>query len=255
VRDSMIKSLQTVATKQLHLKELGLVPEGTFDRIARSTVSLATDELYEQVRQGKSQVLRDCQIVRLGVVDGQPTAWLRSQQNAQRAVAADLVICGTGWQQGVPFLPQAVQDKLFDADGNFRLYRQILPLHVPDLYFCGYNSSFYSPLSAEAAAWWIASHLMGEIRLPPLEQCETHISARLFWMAQRTEGKHARGTNLVPFSMHNVDEILSDVRLDVPRLTRFMQWLLPIQARDYRRVHRRLLARNRTRQQMYNPKV
>jgi len=56
LRDGMIKSLQNVATRQLHLKELDLVPEGTFDRIARSTVSLATDELYEQVRQGKTQV-------------------------------------------------------------------------------------------------------------------------------------------------------------------------------------------------------
>ncbi|MAK55137.1 MAG: monooxygenase, partial [Pusillimonas sp.] len=36
VRDNMIASLQKVATRQLKLDKLGLVPEGTFDRIARS---------------------------------------------------------------------------------------------------------------------------------------------------------------------------------------------------------------------------
>jgi len=241
LRDGMIKSLQNVATRQLHLKELDLVPEGTFDRIARSTVSLATDELYEHVRQGKTQVLRECSITRLGVQNNKPVAWLSNGQT----VAADVIICGTGWQQGVPFLPQDVQARLFDEKGNFKLYRQIFPLHVPNLYFCGYNSSFYSPLNAEAAAWWIASHLMGDIRLPPTIECEAHIKKRLAWMFERTEGKHARGTNLIPFSMHNVDEILSDVGLDVSKLTRLKQWLMPIQARDYQRINQGLLARHR----------
>jgi len=245
LRDSMIKSLQTVATKQLHLKALDLVPEGTFDRIARSTVSLATDELYEQVRQGKTQVLRECAITRLGEQNGQTVAWLSNGQMLE----ADIVICGTGWQQGVPFLPQAVQEHLFDEAGNFQLYRQILPLRIPNLYFCGYNSSFYSPLNAEVGAWWIASHLMGDIHLPPLDECEAHIRTRLRWMAERTEGKHARGTNLIPFSMHNVDEMLGDIGLDVSRFTRLRQWLMPIQARDYRRVNQRLVQRWRARQQ------
>jgi len=242
LRDGMVQTLQSIATRQLHLKELDLVPEGSFDRIARSTVSLATDELYEQVRQGTTQVLRECAITRLGVEAGQPTAWLSNGT----AVPADIVICGTGWQQRVPFLPPTIQAKLFDAEGNFQLYRQILPLHIPRLYFSGYNSSFYSPLSAEAAAWWIASHLMGDIQLPPVEQCESHIRTRLRWMAERTEGKHARGTNLVPFSMHNVDEMLGDVGLDVSRFKRFTQWLMPIEARDYRSVNQRLLARHQT---------
>ena len=34
-------------------------------------------------------------------------------------------------------------------------------------------------------------------------------------MEERTEGHHARGTNIIPFSLHNIDEILSDVGLDV----------------------------------------
>src|SRR5690606_25236925 len=96
-----------------------------------------------------------------------------------------------------------LQQKLTDEEGNFMLYRQILPLEVPNLYFCGYNSSFYSPLSAEVAALWIAAYLMGDITLPSLDQRRKHVVTRLRWMQERTEGKHARGTNIIPFSMHN----------------------------------------------------
>ncbi|MBC7202993.1 MAG: NAD(P)/FAD-dependent oxidoreductase, partial [Pusillimonas sp.] len=201
VRDSMISSLQKVATRQLKLDKLGLVPEGTFDRIARSTVSLSTDELYEQVIAGKTEIARECEITALGARDGKPVATLSDG----RVVPADLVVCGTGFKQVVPFLPQSVQDEITDERGNFELYRQILPLTVKRLHFCGYNSSFYSPLSAEVAALWIATHLMGGLNLPALEERREHVQRRLKWMEERTEGKHARGTNIIPFSMHNVD--------------------------------------------------
>ncbi|HUH88382.1 MAG TPA: NAD(P)/FAD-dependent oxidoreductase [Pusillimonas sp.] len=244
VRDGMIGSLQSVSTKQLKLDKLGLVPEGTFDRIARSTVSLATDRLYKQVEQGRSQVLRECEIVRLGQDRGQPIAELSDGSR----VPADLVICGTGFKQVVPFFSEAVQKQLTDEEGNFMLYRQILPFNLPNLYFCGYNSSFYSPLSAEVAALWIAGYLMDEIALPPQEQRLEHVRRRLRWMQERTEGKHARGTNIIPFSMHNIDEMLNEMGLNVSAATRFKQWLLPSNAKDYRSVSKALLKRLRAKE-------
>jgi len=243
VRDSMIKSLQSVATKQLRLEKLGLVPEGTFDRIARSTVSLATDTLYRQVEEGRTEVARDCEIVRLGQDRGQPVAELSDG----RKVPAELIVCGTGFKQVVPFFSDPLQQRITDDEGNFMLYRQILPLEVPNLYFCGYNSSFYSPLSAEVAALWIAAYLMGDINLPSLDQRRKHVVTRLRWMQERTEGKHARGTNIIPFSMHNIDEMLNEIGLNVSALTRFKQWLLPTNANDYRSVTKGLMKRARMR--------
>jgi len=213
------------------------VPDGSFERIARSTVSLATDELYDQVEAGRTEVARECEITSLGAQDGKPVATLSDG----RTVSADLVVCGTGFIQSVSFFSDSVNRQLTDERGNFQLYRQIHPLHVQDLFFCGYNSSFYSPLSAEVAALWIAAYLMGGIQLPSLQERETHINKRLRWMEERTEGKHARGTNIIPFSMHNIDEMLSDIGTDVGAFTRFKQWLLPIQASDYKVVSRRLL--------------
>lgn len=234
IRNSMIGSLQSVATRQLKLADLGLVPEGSFERIARSTVSLSTDELYAQARRGETEILRDTEIVRLGAANGRPIAELSDGST----VDADLVICGTGFRQEVPFLSEELQTQITDERGNFVLYRQILPLTVPRLYFCGYNSSFYSPLSAEVAALWIANHLMGGLSLPPLEAQREHIKKRLRWMEARTEGNHARGTNIIPFSMHNIDEMLDEMGTNVSALTRFKQWLLPTNARDYKKVYR-----------------
>ena len=241
VRDGMISSLQKVATRQLKLDKLGLIPEGTFDRIARSTVSLSTDELYEQVAAGTSEIARECEITSLGARDGKPVATLSDG----RTVPADLVVCGTGFKQVVPFFSDELQARITDERGNFELYRQIKPLTVPNLHFCGYNSSFYSPLSAEAASLWIAADLMGGLDLPPVEQRRAHVQRRLRWMEERTEGKHARGTNIIPFSMHNVDEMLNEIGINVSAFTRFKQWLMPIDARDYRVVTRKLLERQK----------
>ncbi|WP_290631069.1 hypothetical protein [Aquisalimonas sp.] len=41
-------------------------------------------------------------------------------------VAADVVICGTGWRQRVAFLDDDLRREIL-PDGRFRLYRHILP--------------------------------------------------------------------------------------------------------------------------------
>ncbi len=62
-------------------------------------------------------------------------------------------------------------------------------------------------------------------------------------MATRTEGRHARGTNIIPFSMHHTDEVLDDLGLNLGPLTRARQWLLPVSPRSYRRVTSRMIRR------------
>jgi dimethylaniline monooxygenase (N-oxide forming) len=154
------------------------------------------------------------------------------------------VICGTGWRQEVPFLDPALQARIMDDRGNFRLYRCILPTGVRNLAFNGYNSSFFSPLSAEMGALWIAAHLGGALDLPSERAQLDATDARLRWMEERTEGKHARGTNIIPFSMHQVDELLADMGLSIGGVQRFMEWQMPVKPGAYARVardlHRRL---------------
>jgi len=242
VRDSMLGSVQSVAVKQLKLAKLGLVPDGDFERIARSTVSLATDGFYKRVEDGKIEVRRDCVITRLLEKDGRPAVELVTGE----VIPADVVVCATGFRQEVPFFDPALQARLTDERGNFVLYRHIQPLDVPRLSFAGYNSSFFSPLSAEMAALWIVNYLIGGMDLPPVEDRRRIVDARLRWMEERTEGHHARGTNIIPFSVHNIDEVLEDMGFNVSALTRAKQWLMPINPASYQMVTTRLLERQRT---------
>ncbi len=234
VRDAMLGSVEAVIARQLRLRELGLHPEKPLETIARSTVSLVSDGFFEQVASGAIAVAKNVEITRLGpgtvhLSDG-------------RTIPADLVVCGTGFQQRVPFLDDDVVRRVTDAQGNFQLHRSVLPVDVPRLAFNGYNSSFFSQLSCEISALWLVQHLMGGITLPPAAEQRARIARRLEWMERRTAGKHAKGTNIIPFSLHHIDELLSDMGRSLPPLQRLKQWLLPVDPSDYAFIERELRA-------------
>ena len=239
VRRALIGGVASVTTGQLRLASLGLVPGGAFEDIARSTVSLVTEGFFEAVAEERIKVARDLTVSRFLSKDGAPHAELSDGS----LVRADLVVCATGFHQRVPFLDEDVRERLTDERGNFELYRQILPHDVPNLTFAGYNSSFFSPLSAEMSAVWIASHLAGLHTVPPVEERRRLVAERVAWMEERTRGRHARGTNVIPFSMHNIDEVLGELGLDVGRAVKVRQWLMPVDPGSYRGVTRRLKER------------
>jgi hypothetical protein len=253
IREAMIGGVQAVITWQHGLKRLGLVPNGPFEIIARANVSMVTDGFFEKVHKGTIVVHRDTLVDRVGSDGGRPVAVLSDGST----VPADVVICGTGWRQEVPFFSEELQRKLTDARGNFELYRQIQPLEIPRLSFSGYNSSFFSQLSAEVAALWIAGFLEGAIELPAVEQQRAEVQEWLRWTERRTNGHHARGANVIPFSMHNIDEMLEDLGLDVGAKTRVREWLLPIDPLAYGRLtpelRKRLAERGSARAPLSSP--
>ncbi len=236
IRNSMLGSVQAVITRQLKLKKLGTLPRGSFERIARSTVSLVTDGFFDLVAKGRIAIKRDTAIAQVLVEGGRRYALLKSGEK----IPADIIICGTGWRQEVPFLDADLQARIMDQRGNFRLYRCILPTGVPNLAFNGYNSSFFSPLSAEMGALWIAAYLAGALHLPSARDQLDATDRRLRWMEQRTEGKHARGTNIIPFSMHQIDELLEDMGLSIGPLQRFVEWQMPVKPGSYARISKEL---------------
>jgi cation diffusion facilitator CzcD-associated flavoprotein CzcO len=225
IRDAVFDLLQWRVSRQLGLSELGLVPEEDFERIARSNASMVTDGFYEQVAAGRITVHYPATIARLGA----RAAVLSTGQSPQ----ADIVLCATGFRQWVPFLDHAMQDRLVDGRGNFRLYRQVLPVDIPHLTFAGYNSSQISSLNAEIGAVWTVGFLTGNITLPSKEEMVRHVERRLRWMEHRTMGHHAAGTSIIPFSIHNIDELLADLSIDIAPFTRARQWVRRIQPQSY----------------------
>jgi cation diffusion facilitator CzcD-associated flavoprotein CzcO len=239
LRGNMINSIGSVSVRQFGLARLGLVPSGQMEDIVRGAIGLATEGFFEGVADGSITVRRDRTIARLYADHGRPFAELSDGST----LPADLVVCSTGFTQGVPFLPADVQRRLLDERGNFLLYRQIRPVEVPGLYFNGYNSSFFSPLNAEMAAVWIAADLAGAVPLPDAAGVRQAIAEQLAFMDDATDGHHCRGTKIIPFSMHNVDEVLGDLDLNISPGVRASHWINPINPAAYRRVTPALVRR------------
>lgn len=235
IRNGMLGIVEAIIAAQLKLKKIGLHPGKPLETIARSTVSLVTPGFYEAVNQGELKVKKEASIVRL-----RPG---KAELSTGETIPADYIVAGTGWIQHVPFFSQKLLGKITDANGDFRLYRSMLPIGVPRLAFNGYNSSFFSQLSCEAGAMWIAEYLRGAIHIPSEAEQNADIDRRLAWMRERTDGKHCSGTNIVPFSMHHIDELLDDAKLNVNGAVKFSQWLSAVDpsvyAQNYRKLEKR----------------
>lgn len=238
LRNFMLGSVEGIINRQLRLEKVGLHPEKPLETIARSTVSLVSDGFYEKVGTGQIKVAKNATIVKLE--PGKATL------STGEVVPADIIVCGTGWHQRADFLPPDVLAKVTDAEGNFRLYRSIVPLGVPRLLFNGYNSSFFSQLNAEVGAMWIGEYMTGNLTLPPVDEQNRFIDERLAWMDERTGGKHCKGTNIVPFSLHQIDELLADIDLTLPRTTRFKQWLMSVDAAQFAPLQEKLRRRHKS---------
>ena len=236
IRNALLNSVESVVAKQLRLRKIGLHPEKPLETIARSTVSLVTDGYYENLINGRLRMKARVEITEL--LAGEATL------STGETVPADIVICGTGWHQRVPFFNDELTSKLTDSQGNFRLYRTMVPVDVPRLMFNGYNSSFFSQLNAEVGALWLIELMTNHITLPHPDVMNQSIDERLAWTEARTDGKHSKGTNIIPFSVHQMDELLNEIDLNIGLLKRFTQWLMPVVGPDYKTLMTRLLARH-----------
>ena len=245
IRDSMLAQVQWIVTQQCRLKQLDLLPEQPFETVARSTVSLVTDGFYESVASGNIKVKKNETIARIAPSEVQSMVELTSGDR----LPVDVIICGTGWNQSVPFFSEALNKRLVDTQGNFQLYRSMLPIGIPNLAFNGYNSSLFSQLNCEIGALWIASLMDNLLSLPSSDVQIQRVAARLAWMNRFTEGKHAKGTNIIPFSVHHLDELLADMQMTLSPLIRLKQWLLPIDPRDFAFATQSLVERLRSSRQ------
>jgi len=239
IRGRMINSIGSASVRQFGLKQLRLVPPGQMEDIVRGAIGLSTEGFYEGVAAGRIVVHPNRTIARLLADGGKPAAELDDGTQ----LPADLIVCATGFTQGVPFLPSDVEHQVLDERGNFLLYRQIRPVDVADLYFNGYNSSFFSPLNAEMAAVWIAADLAGALALPKPAEMRQQVAGQLAFMDAATDTHHCRGGKIIPFSLHNVDEVLGDLDVNVSAAVRAWHWLMPVDPAAYRRITPTVLKR------------
>ncbi|PWN35407.1 FAD/NAD(P)-binding domain-containing protein [Meira miltonrushii] len=234
IRNGMMDSLEWVISGQLGLKKIDLVPRLAFETVAQSTISLSTEGLYDKVRQGRLTIKRDNYIVKLAPSPYDPKQW-GAYLSSGSFVPADLILCGTGFHQKPPaFLPDEIAEQLLDKRGYWFMYRHIKPFGVPDLTFNGFGSSLFSATSSEASALWIGAYLSrGESMLPSEKEQKRITQEKLEWLEVRCQGKHSNGTNVVPFSMHTIDEVLDEAKINIGKSSKLLQWVFPINPTYY----------------------
>ncbi len=235
IRNAMLGTVQSIVELQFKLRKIGLHPNKPLETIARSTVSLVTPGFFEAVRKGALSVKKNTEIIRLrpGVADLSDGSTL----------PVDLIVAGTGWRQRVPFFKEKMMRRITERNGDFRLYKSMIPTDVPRLAFNGYNSSFFSQLNCEVGAMWIAEYLRGAIKMPSREEQEAWIDRRLAWMRGRTDGKHSKGTNIIPFSIHQIDELLDEIDANIGWFTKFRQWFTALDPSVYAPIYSKLKKR------------
>lgn len=128
-------------------------------------------------------------------------------------VAADITVLAIGYKLGVPFLPAAYQQKLVDADGQYRLYRLIANPDLPELGFVGFNSSFCTVLCADLAANWLVRYADGQLaKQPTAAQMRDNIEMMLhFKRVERPAAGVYGGLCVAPYHYRHFDELMADI--------------------------------------------
>jgi len=231
----MLAGMEKYISKQQKLKENGLHPRASIKDQAFGEVTLETPHFFERVQQGKI-ITKQTEIVSL---QGKQLTLTNGEQ-----IECDLLVFATGFKQIIPFLPNQFLNQFIDLQGNYLLYRHILPVGVPSLAFVGYNTSIQCPISSEFAALWVCEYLKGRIARPSNEQMKEATAAFIKWRSQFRPNGSSSGLSTMPGTIHHVDMLLKDMKAPLPFLSLIPDWLLTINPGRYKKVRRKILRRN-----------
>ena len=59
---------------------------------------------------------------------------------------------------------------------------------------------------------------------------------QLAFMDAATDTHHCCGGKIIPFSLHNVDEVLGDLHVNISPAVRARHWLMPVDPAAYRHI-------------------
>jgi cation diffusion facilitator CzcD-associated flavoprotein CzcO len=232
---TMLAGMEKYISRQQKLKETGLHPTASIKDQAFGEVTLETPRFFERVHQGRIIAKQ----TELASLQGKQITLTNGEQ-----LECDMIVFATGFRQTIPFLPGHFIKNLIDGQGNYHLYRHILPIGVPALAFVGYNTSIQSPISAEFGALWLCEYLKGRVTVPPQQQMREATEAFLKWRSQFRLKGSSSGLSTMPGTIHHVDMLLKDMRAPMPFFSLIPDWLLTINPSRYRQLRRKIVKRN-----------
>ncbi len=221
------RGLELLLKKQFKLKACGMVPQHRIEDQISCSLGVAPDGFYEKVRSGRIRA----QQTEIARIDG-PAVHLMNGQ----VLHPDVIVCGTGFSQSLPFLEAKYRDVLLGPGGGYRLFRNILHPQVPQLAFIGFNSSLFTTLTSEIAANWFVRYVEGSLQLPAAAEIQRDITYMQDWRySGRPIAAEFSGTCVAPFNFMHLDQLMRDMGLPVTA-TRWMpyEFFKPINPKDYR---------------------
>ncbi|MBC7851661.1 MAG: NAD(P)-binding domain-containing protein [Chitinophagaceae bacterium] len=234
---TMLSFMERHIIKKQLLRELDLIPTASIQAQAFGEINLETEQFFQKIKAGEIIAKRS----EIDHFDGKKVILRNGEQ-----INCDLVIFATGFKQSLPFLPNSLQEKFRDKDGNYLLYHHILPAGVPSLAFVGYNSSIQCPLSSEIAALWVCEYLKGRINPPTQAEIIKEGKAFLEWRFRFRPNGASSGLSTMPGTIHHVDMLLKEMNASLPFHSLIPDWLLTINPSRYKQVRKKIVRRNQS---------
>lgn len=242
----LLRGFQGIFTRQQRLGKAGLRPDTSISDLLYGELSVESDGFFPKVIDGRIEARR-------GEISEYFPGGVAISGGFPRELGANVVVYGTGFSQNLPFLPADVRRRFTDDDGNYHLYRHILPVRVPGLAFVGYNTSFFCNLTSEMAALWLAEHLQGNLPLPAPHEMEARIAEHLRWCRQFRQNSLYRNASVYPFNLTYVDRLLADMGARLPLPALLSEWLVVVEPAHYAPVKQKIIARsNASRERLNN---
>ena len=193
---------ELVLRKQFNLDACNLLPVEFMNKTLSCSANLAPKNFYEYVHSGKIKAKN-------GSIARFTPGGVRLDSGEE--LQADMVIFGTGFRQNITFIEEKYRRLIIDGEGNFHLFRNLIHPDIPGSGFLGYNSSFFSPLTSEVGAWWLAEYAKGNLVLPSCKQMYEDIDAYLNWSISNVPPAFAYGTCVSPFHFHHLEDLIEDM--------------------------------------------
>jgi cation diffusion facilitator CzcD-associated flavoprotein CzcO len=232
--EKMFGFMQKQLAKRQQLHKNGLLPAMGIKDLVFGEISIETEGFFQAVSDGEINV-KQTEIEKC--CNGQIV--LRSGE----VIMVDAIIFGTGYNQSISFMPDRYLKMITDEKGNYILHRNILPPHIPNLAFVGYNTSLYTNMTSEFAALWICEYLKGNIEKPSDEEIVKESASWIKWKSGFRENGSCKGLNLGPLSIDHVDTLLRDMGEKLPLYSVIPDWFV-IEPARYKPLKKRIMKRS-----------
>eukprot|EP00986_Skeletonema_menzelii_P019597 scaffold28648_cov154-Skeletonema_menzelii.AAC.1 len=149
-------------------------------------------------------------------------------------VAADLIICGTGFQKDYSIFDSATREKLnIESDGLW-LFNHTIPTDVDNLAFVGSELAVISNISGYGLqAAWLSKFWTGEI-VASKQDMESEVSEVKEWKRKWMPNTPSRSSLVLLHQIHWYDRIMRDIGLKASRKSNILsEWFMPYESNDY----------------------